>query len=59
MSAFAVNLTNADLNDLAAYFSAQAIVPIQTKTTAADAVAGRQLSVQNNCVAWRAANLMG
>ena len=59
MSAFAANLTNADLNDLAAYFSAQAVVPIQVKTTAAVADSGRQLSVQNNCVACHAANLMG
>ena len=59
MSPFAASLTNADLNDLAAYFSAQVIVPNQVKVSAEDVVLGRQLSVQNNCVACHAANLMG
>ncbi len=59
MSPFAANLTNADLNDLAAYFSAQVIAPDQTKTSASNMTEGRQLSVRNNCVACHAANLMG
>ena len=59
MSPFAAALSNADLNDLAAYFSAQAIVVDQANASALNVAAGRQLSVQNNCVACHAANLMG
>ncbi len=59
MSPFAANLSNADLNDLAAYFSTQVIAVNQPKASASIAAAGRQLSVQNNCVACHAANLMG
>ena len=59
MSPLTAKLTNADLNDLAAYFSAQA--PAAPSATAADAVkdAGRRLTTQQNCVACHAANLMG
>ena len=59
MSPFAASLTNADMNDLAAYFSTQLIAVDQTKTSAPVAAKGRQLSVENNCVACHAANLMG
>ena len=59
MSPFAANLSNVDLNDLAAYFSAQAIVPTPVKASASTLTQGHQLAVQNNCVACHAANLMG
>jgi cytochrome c553 len=59
MSPMAAKLSNADMNDLAAYFSAQPAVAPQHKTAPANVDKGRQLSVQNNCVACHAANLMG
>ena len=59
MSPMAVNLSNADMNDLAAYFSAQPIVLEPGKTGAPSAAEGQRLSVQNNCTACHAANLMG
>lgn len=59
MSPFATALSNADLNDLAAYFSAQAIAGDQASASASSMAVGKQLSVQNNCVACHAANLMG
>jgi cytochrome c553 len=59
MSPFAANLSNADLNDLAAYFSAQPHAP-PTHVSAPDiAAAGRRITQQNNCVACHAATLMG
>lgn len=59
MSPMAAKLSNADMNDLAAYFSAQPALAPQHKTAPANVEKGRQLSVQNNCVACHAANLMG
>jgi cytochrome c553 len=59
MSPLAAKLSNADMNDLAAYFSAQPAVAPQHKTAPANVEKGRQLSAQNNCVACHAANLMG
>jgi cytochrome c553 len=59
MSPMAAKLSNADMNDLAAYFSAQPALAPQHKTAPANVDKGRQLSVQNNCVACHAANLMG
>jgi cytochrome c553 len=59
MSPFAANFSNADLNDLAAYFSAQKIETAGPKTTEANAAAGKRLASQHNCVACHAANLMG
>jgi cytochrome c553 len=59
MSPMAAKLSNADMNDLAAYFSAQPAVASPHKTAPANVDKGRQLSVQNNCVACHAANLMG
>lgn len=44
--------------DLAAYFSAQAAVAAAA-SEAANAEAGRRLSMHNHCVACHAANLMG
>lgn len=59
MSPMAAKLSNADMNDLAAYFSAQPALAPQHKTAPANVEKGKQLSVQNNCVACHAANLMG
>jgi cytochrome c553 len=59
MSPFAANLSNADLNDLAAYFSAQPHAPPARVTTPDVAAAGRRIAEQNNCVACHARTLMG
>ena len=59
MSPFAANLSNADLNDLAAYFSAQ---PHALPAHAIDAdkmAAGKRITEQNNCVACHGRTLMG
>jgi cytochrome c553 len=58
MTPMAANLSNADLNDLAAFFAAQALVAAPAKT-AANLAEGMRLATQNNCVACHAANLMG
>jgi len=59
MSPLASKLGNADMNDPAAYFSAQPALAPQHKTAPANVEKGRQLSVQNNCVACHSASLMG
>jgi cytochrome c553 len=59
MSPFAANLSNADLNDLAAYFSAQPHAPPSHVTAPETAAAGRRITEQNNCVACHARTLMG
>ena len=59
MSPFAANLSNADLNDLAAYFSAQPHAPPSHVTAAETASAGRRITEQQNCTACHAKTLMG
>ena len=59
MSPFAANLSNADLNDLAAYFTAQPHAPPSHVTAAETAAAGRRITEQQNCVACHAKTLMG
>jgi cytochrome c553 len=59
MSPFAAKLSNADLNDLAAYFSAQPHAPLSHVTAPEIAAAGRRITEQNNCVACHARTLMG
>ena len=59
MSPLAAKLSNADMNDLAAYYASQPAAASQHRTAPANVEKGRQLSVQNNCVACHAANLMG
>jgi cytochrome c553 len=59
MSAFAASLSNADLNDLAAYFSAQPHAPLPHASAPETAAAGRRIAEQHNCVACHARNLMG
>ena len=50
MSPMAANLTNADMNDLAAYFSAQKPAPPSHKTVPENAASGPQLAERFNCV---------
>ncbi|HEV7817423.1 MAG TPA: c-type cytochrome [Janthinobacterium sp.] len=59
MSPLAAPLSNADLTDLADYFSTQSITPGSVKTPPAIADAGKALAVKNNCINCHAANLMG
>jgi cytochrome c553 len=59
MSALAANLTNADMNDLAAYFTAQKAAPPSHKTDPANAAAAPQLTQQNNCVQCHGPKLLG
>lgn len=59
MSPAAANLTNADLNDLAAYFSAQAPAPPAHAVNPDKAAAGRRLAEQYHCVACHGPALKG
>ena len=59
MSPFATNLSNADLNNIAAYFAAQKLVPPATKADAGNAEAGARLARQFNCVQCHGPALMG
>lgn len=59
MSPMARNLTNADLNDLAAYFSAQPLAPVARVTAPDKAATGRRLTEQHHCVACHGPALMG
>ena len=59
MAPFAAKLSNADLNDLAAYFSAQPVAPPSHATAPEIAAAGRRITEQQNCVACHARTLMG
>jgi len=59
MSPLAAKLTNADLNDLAAYFSAQPAPPPLRQTSAPNLTAGRDLTVKNACIACHGAKLLG
>ena len=59
MAPFAAKLSNADLNDLAAYFNAQKMTP-PTGQVSADIVAkGREVTVHNNCVACHTPTMAG
>lgn len=59
MSPMAAGLSNADLNDLAAYFSAQKPA-VPTRSASTDKVAaGRELVMRNNCSACHTKTLAG
>jgi cytochrome c553 len=58
MAALAATLKNADLNDLAAYYSAQKAAPPK-ELGAEKADAGKRLTQQYNCVACHGAALLG
>jgi cytochrome c553 len=51
MSPFAAKLSNADLNDLAAFFNAQKMTPPTGQASAEVVAKGREVTVRNNCVA--------
>lgn len=59
MAPFASNLTNADMNELAAYFSSQPLDAPKVQLTAAQIATGSALTQQNNCVACHAATMGG
>ena len=59
MTPIAVNLSNADMNDLAAYFSAQKPEPTTHKTHPANAAAGPKLAQRLNCVQCHGPDLLG
>ena len=59
MSPVAANLSNADLNDLAAYFNGQSVPPPLRKADPDKIAAGRALTEKNNCVACHGATLLG
>jgi cytochrome c553 len=59
MSAFAEKLTNADLNDLAQYFSSQKLNSPLREAEASVVSKGREITEKNNCVACHTANLVG
>ena len=59
MTPMAANLTNADMNDLAAYFSAQQPRPPSHKTDPANAATAAKLAQQFNCVQCHGKALLG
>jgi cytochrome c553 len=59
MSPFAANLSNADLNNIAAYYAAQKLLPPARETAAGNTEAGARLAQQFNCVQCHGAALMG
>jgi cytochrome c553 len=59
MTPMAVNLSNADMNDLAAYFSVQKPEPTTHKTDPANAAAAAKLAQQFNCVQCHGPALLG
>jgi cytochrome c553 len=59
MSPFAANLSNADLNNIAAYFAAQKLMLPDNKPDPASAEAGSRIAKQFNCVQCHGATLMG
>jgi cytochrome c553 len=59
MSPFATGLSNADLNNLAAYFAAQKLAPPALPVEPAQAEAGARLAVQHNCVQCHGPALLG
>jgi cytochrome c553 len=59
MSPMALNLTNADLNELAAYYSAQKPLAPTTTIVASRAADGAAVAQKNNCTACHTATLAG
>ena len=59
MTPMAMNLSNADMNDLAAYFSAQKAQPPTHKTDPANAAAAPKIAEQLNCVQCHGPALLG
>lgn len=59
MSPIAANLTNADLNDLAAFFSGQNLAPASSSIDTGRAAAARRLTEQYHCVSCHGPALKG
>jgi len=59
MSPMAAKLTNADMNDLAAYFSSQKMAPPRHQSAAESAAAGPGLAKKFNCSQCHGSALMG
>jgi cytochrome c553 len=59
MSPMAANLTNADINDLGTYFSAQKPAAAAQQTGAEKIAASRRVIEQNNCASCHGADLKG
>ena len=59
MTPFAANLSNADLNDLAQYFSAQKMTPPTRQPEQSIVASGKAVTEKNNCVACHTATLVG
>jgi len=59
MSPIASSLSNADMNELAAYFSRQKPAAASHETTSENAAAGRRLAEQHHCVQCHGPALLG
>ncbi len=59
MAPFVSALSNADLNDLAAFYAAQKLAPPARQANAEVVAKGRALTAQHNCVACHTAALTG
>jgi len=59
MSPFAASLSNADMNELAAYFARQRPAAPSHKTAQENAAAGRHLAEQHHCVQCHGPKLLG
>ena len=59
MAPFVEKLSNADLNDLAQYFSAQKLTPPTRQPEQSIVVRGQAVTEKNNCVACHTATLVG
>jgi cytochrome c553 len=59
MSPFAQGLSNADLNNIAAYFAAQKLTPPSATPDAATMEAGARIAKQFNCTQCHGATLLG
>lgn len=59
MSPFAANLSNTDLNNIAAYFAAQKLAPLVFNASANDADNGARIARQFNCVQCHGPALLG
>ncbi len=59
MAPFAEKLSNADLNDLAAWFSSQKLAAPAKIPDAENVAAGKAITEKNNCVACHTATLVG
>ncbi|MGZ5090451.1 MAG: c-type cytochrome [Burkholderiales bacterium] len=59
MSPIAANLSNADMNDLAEYFSREPLTPSARRADAANTTAGQRLTAEYHCVSCHGPALQG